>query len=42
MADIKFEIIQKIGVLSKSDKGWAKELYGLTEKEIAIVEGTSV
>ena len=26
MADIKFEIIQKIGVLSKSDKGWTKEL----------------
>lgn len=26
MADIKFEIIKKIGVLSKSDKGWTKEL----------------
>jgi hypothetical protein len=26
MADIKFEIIKKIGNLSKSDKGWAKEL----------------
>ena len=26
MADIKFEIIKKIGVLSKSEKGWAKEL----------------
>jgi hypothetical protein len=26
MADIKFEIVQKIGVLSKSEKGWAKEL----------------
>jgi hypothetical protein len=26
MADIKFEIIKKFGVLSKSDKGWAKEL----------------
>jgi hypothetical protein len=26
MADIKFEIIQKIGILSKTDKGWAKEL----------------
>ncbi len=26
MADIKFEIIKKIGLLSKSDKGWAKEL----------------
>jgi hypothetical protein len=26
MADIKFEIIKKIGVLSKSGKGWAKEL----------------
>ena len=25
MADIKFEITQKIGVLSKSSKGWAKE-----------------
>ncbi|MDO9545575.1 MAG: PC4/YdbC family ssDNA-binding protein [Pelolinea sp.] len=26
MSDIKFEIIEKIGVLSKSDKGWVKEL----------------
>jgi len=26
MADIKFEITKKIGVLSKSEKGWAKEL----------------
>ena len=26
MADIKFEIIKKIGILSKSEKGWAKEL----------------
>ena len=26
MADIKFEIIKKVGVLSKSEKGWAKEL----------------
>ena len=26
MADIKFEIIQKIGVLSTSQKGWTKEL----------------
>ena len=26
MSDIKFEIIKKIGVLSKSEKGWAKEL----------------
>jgi hypothetical protein len=26
MADIKFEIIKKIGVLSKTEKGWAKEL----------------
>ena len=26
MADIKFEIIKKIGVLSKTGKGWAKEL----------------
>ena len=25
MADIKFEIVKKIGVLSKSGKGWAKE-----------------
>ena len=24
MADIKFEIVKKIGVLSKSEKGWAK------------------
>lgn len=26
MADIKFEIVKKIGVLSTSAKGWAKEL----------------
>jgi hypothetical protein len=26
MTDIKFEIIKKIGLLSKTDKGWAKEL----------------
>jgi hypothetical protein len=26
MSDIKFEIIKKIGVISKTDKGWAKEL----------------
>ena len=26
MSDIKFEIIEKIGVLSKSDKGWEKQL----------------
>ena len=26
MSDIKFEITKKIGVLSKSDKGWTKEL----------------
>ncbi len=26
MPDIKFEIVKKIGVLSKSAKGWAKEL----------------
>jgi hypothetical protein len=26
MADIKFVIVKKIGVLSKSEKGWAKEL----------------
>ena len=26
MADIKFEIIKKIGILSESEKGWAKEL----------------
>ena len=26
MAEIKFEITQKIGVLSKTNKGWAKEL----------------
>ena len=26
MADIKFEIVKKIGVLSTSDKGWSKEL----------------
>ena len=26
MADIKYEIIKKVGVLSKSASGWAKEL----------------
>jgi hypothetical protein len=26
MADIKFEIVKKIGVLSTSGKGWTKEL----------------
>ena len=26
MSDIKFEIVKNIGVLSKSDKGWTKEL----------------
>jgi hypothetical protein len=26
MADIKFEMVNKIGVLSKTGKGWAKEL----------------
>jgi len=26
MSEIKFEIIKKIGELSKSDSGWAKQL----------------
>lgn len=26
MPDIKYEIVQKIGVLSTTSKGWAKEL----------------
>ena len=26
MADIKYEIVKKFGVLSTSSKGWAKEL----------------
>ena len=26
MTDIKFEIIKKIGTLSKSNRGWTKEL----------------
>jgi hypothetical protein len=26
MSDIKFEIVKKVGVLSKSSKGWTKEL----------------
>jgi hypothetical protein len=26
MADIKYEIVKKIGVVSKSASGWAKEL----------------
>jgi hypothetical protein len=26
VSDIKFEIVKKVGMLSKSEKGWAKEL----------------
>jgi len=26
MADIKFDIIKKLGILSTSEKGWKKEL----------------
>jgi hypothetical protein len=26
MSDIKFEIVRKIGIISKSASGWAKEL----------------
>jgi hypothetical protein len=26
MSEIKFEIVQKIGVLSESEKGWSKQL----------------
>ncbi|MBR2743705.1 MAG: hypothetical protein IKE01_00195 [Clostridia bacterium] len=26
MAELKYEIIEKLGVLSESDKGWKKEL----------------
>ena len=26
MSDIKYEIVQKVGVLSRSTSGWAKEL----------------
>ena len=26
MADIKFEIVEEIGILSESTKGWTKEL----------------
>ena len=26
MAELKFEIIEKLGVLSETDKGWRKEL----------------
>lgn len=26
MAEIKYEIVEKIGVISKNDKGWKKEL----------------
>lgn len=26
MAELKYEIIKKIGVLSESEKGWSKEL----------------
>jgi hypothetical protein len=35
MAEIKFEIIQKIGVLSTSGKGWAKELNLISWNERA-------
>ena len=26
MADIKYEIVEKIGILSETEKGWTKEL----------------
>ena len=26
MADVKYEIVEKLGVLSESSKGWTKEL----------------
>ena len=26
MAELKYEIVKKIGVLSESDKGWTKEI----------------
>ena len=26
MADLKYEVIEKIGVISENDKGWKKEL----------------
>ena len=28
MSDIKFEVVKKIGVLSKSEKGWAGGMGG--------------
>jgi hypothetical protein len=35
MADIKFEIVKKIGVLSVSGRGWAKELNLISWNERA-------
>ena len=32
MADIKYEIVKKIGVLSKSASGWAKEINLLSSR----------
>ena len=34
MSEIKYEIIKKIGVLSKSASGWAKELNLISWNEI--------
>ena len=36
MADIKFEIVKKIGVLSKSEKGWEKTLNLISWKSWAL------
>ncbi len=33
MADIKFEIVKKLGVLSTSGRGWAKELNLISWKD---------
>lgn len=42
MADIKYEIVEQIGVLSESAKGWTKELkryHGMAEN-LSMISGT--
>ena len=39
MADIKYDIIKEIGVLSKNAKGWQKELNLISWNEGAAVIG---
>ena len=36
MADIKYDIVEELGVLSESAKGWQKELNGIVRKQNTI------